>query len=266
LKNIVLLLHDDVGQDARLQAALDLSRALSGHLTCVDAVQMPIIAGSWDGTTTTILLDEEIKRESRNKARMMPRLRAEAVSWSWVDVTGDLAGCLLSAAKTADLIVLNRSLDACPIPDMRHVATDVLKKSRALIVAVSDSCAGFNAAGHALVAWDGSDRAIATIQRGVPLLALANRVSITQVGDIDEEAIAADDAATYLSRHGIEAGVKHLAQLDGIADAICREAQRIHATYVMMGAYGHRPIQEAVFGGVTRTMLGTSAIPLVLGH
>jgi nucleotide-binding universal stress UspA family protein len=33
-----------------------------------------------------------------------------------------------------------------------------------------------------------------------------------------------------------------------------------------MGAYGHSRIREALFGGVTRRMLTTSALPLILGH
>ena len=38
MKNILLLVHDDHGQEARLQAALDITRAVEGHLTCVDAI------------------------------------------------------------------------------------------------------------------------------------------------------------------------------------------------------------------------------------
>lgn len=38
MKNVLVLLHDDAGQEARLQVALDLTRALSGHLKCLDVV------------------------------------------------------------------------------------------------------------------------------------------------------------------------------------------------------------------------------------
>ena len=41
MKNILLLVHDDPGQEARVQAALDLTRALDGHLTCLDVAAMP---------------------------------------------------------------------------------------------------------------------------------------------------------------------------------------------------------------------------------
>ena len=44
MKTILVLLHDDGGQEARLQVALDLSRALDGHLICLDVTQLPIMA------------------------------------------------------------------------------------------------------------------------------------------------------------------------------------------------------------------------------
>lgn len=45
MKTLLLLVHDDAGQEARLQAALDLTRALDGHLTCVDIAPIPVFAG-----------------------------------------------------------------------------------------------------------------------------------------------------------------------------------------------------------------------------
>ena len=50
MKNILLLVHDDHGQEARLQAALDITRAVEGHLTCIDVTPYPLIAGDGFGS------------------------------------------------------------------------------------------------------------------------------------------------------------------------------------------------------------------------
>ncbi len=42
MKNVLVLLHDDAGQEARFQCALDLTRAIDGHLTCVDVAMLPV--------------------------------------------------------------------------------------------------------------------------------------------------------------------------------------------------------------------------------
>jgi len=44
------------------------------------------------------------------------------------------------------------------------------------------------------------------------------------------------------------------------------EAANEKASYIVMGGFGHRRFVEAIFGGVTREMLGESPVPLVLAH
>jgi hypothetical protein len=184
MKNILLLVHDDAGQEARLQAALDVSRALVGHLICVDTVPLPMIVDGYMGAGASILIDESQKREARNRHMLEARLAGEGVSWSWQDLIGDLADCVTTAARTADLIVLNRLIDDPTAPDMRHIVGSVVTHSRALVLAVPPEARGFRASGKALIAWDGSDQAMATLQRAVPLLRLASDVRLVQVGSI----------------------------------------------------------------------------------
>ncbi|MFW2851544.1 universal stress protein [Sphingomonas sp. TX0543] len=266
MKNILLLVHDDAGQEARFQAALDLTRALDGHLDCLDAMPMPVVVGPAGGEGVAVLVEAERAQEAANRSRLEPRLKAEGVSWNWVEALGYLPTCLIDAARTADVIVLNRRLDRPDPTDMRYFASNVLSHTRALVVAVSDSADGFDAAGTALIAWDGSARAMATVQRAVPLLALAGEVRIIQVGQISEEAIPLEDVATYLSRHGIHAGVATVADEGSIAVTIRLAAEKFGARYLVMGAYSHHPLREALFGGVTRAMLSACSLPMVLGH
>ncbi|MFD1104205.1 hypothetical protein [Sphingobium olei] len=114
MKNILLLIHDDEGQEARLQAALDLTRALNGHLSCIDVTMVPSIAGDYDGIGSAMLLGDERDREAANKASLEARLVSEDVVWSWSDVTGFAAEAVIEAAALADLIILNRKLDLPP--------------------------------------------------------------------------------------------------------------------------------------------------------
>lgn len=266
MKNILLLVHDDVGQEARLQAALDLTRAVSGHLTCVDVVEMPMVVdGFYGGTGEMVLLEDARVRERANKARLEARLAEEDVAWSFVDSCGDIAACVVEAAGTADLIVINRKLDAFPAPDMRAVASDILTRTNALVLAVSDACRRFDATGRAFVAWDGSQPAMTALQRALPLLQLANAVKIVQVGERDA-GINIEDAAAYLSRHGVRVETEIVGRAGAIAPTLRDAASAFGADYIVMGAYKHRPTTEALFGGVTRAMLTDADLPLVMAH
>lgn len=265
MKNILLLVHDDDGQEARLQAALDLTRTLEGHLTCLDVAALPMVAADYyAGMGEAILLADERERESKNKVALEARLMNEDVTWSWIDSSGPVSDCILKAATLADIIVLNRKLDGFPYPDMHEIASRVVTQARKPVVAVPDSLRRFDM-GRALIAWDGQSSAAATMRAAVPLLALASEVEILTVND-GAARVDPTHAAEYLSRHGIHAVVKVIDDVVHVADTvIIQEAKRWRADYILMGAYGRGRMMET-FGGITRRMLASSDLPLILGH
>jgi nucleotide-binding universal stress UspA family protein len=77
--------------------------------------------------------------------------------------------------------------------------------------------------------------------------------------------LIAEDAAEYLSRHGIHAKIVQRHSTEKMASTtILSTAEDIEAAYVVMGAYGHSRVLETLFGGVTVDMLNKSEIPLLL--
>ena len=265
MKNILLLVHDDQGQEARLQAALDLTRALGGHLACVEVTVPPVAVGDfYSGAGAAMLTEMEYEREAENAARIEKRLAAEDVPWSRVEIVDTIAGAVVDAATLADLIVLNRQLDSYPQANMRDIASRVLTEARKPIVAVPETLERFTF-GRALVAWDGSESCAATMRASVPLLALASEVEVFTARD-GADGADPKEAAEYLSRHNIHANVVVVENRSGTADQlIAEEAGRFEADYVVMGAYGRGRLMET-FGGVTKRMLTNSKLPLVLAH
>lgn len=266
MKNVLLLIHDDEGQEARLQAALDLTRALDGHLSCLDVAVLPVaVAGDYyGGPGPGIVLDYEREQEAQNKSKVEGRLANEGVPWSWVDVTGTISGALRDAATLADLVVLNRKLDQHHLPDMREVVGNVVMHTRKPVVAVPESAKGMSLR-RALIAWDGQSSCAETVRACTPLLALAEQVEIFMVRD-GSERTEPTEAAEYLSRHDIHADVRIVDDgLTAVDKLIADEARRWDADYVLMGAFGRGRLMEA-FGGVTKRMLTHSPLPLVLGH
>lgn len=266
MKNILVLIHDDAGQEARLQAGLDLVRSLDGHLTCLDVIEFPVFGGDYftvDGQA--LLLEDERTREAGNRDRLKHRLAVEDVPWTLNEVTGNIAECVTRSAALADLIVLNRRFERLSAVDMMGVATSVLMRARKPILAVGDEAVGVDAAGPALIAWDGSPAAAMTMRSAVPLLSLSCRVELFEVKD-GARAAEAEDAAAWLSRHGIHVNVRRSEAGADTADEIRRTCGDLGAAYCVMGAFGHSPMREAIFGGVTRSMLASCNVPLFLAH
>jgi len=267
MKNILLLVHDDAGQEARFQAALDLARALDGHISCLDVAIVPTMVDDYvPAGGAALLLADEQNRERSNRARLDARLQAEDVRYDWSTACGDLVGCLRDAAGLADLIILNRQLDALPYPDMRSIAAGLLRTAQKPLLAVPEQARGFDVSSHAIVAWDGSAPSMRALQAAVPLLRHAREVTIVEIdnGTLKARATA---AAEYLSRHGLKPVVRRLADSGTpIAKVLIEEIRILRAGTVVMGGYGHSPLREAVFGGVTRRMLTESPVPLFLAH
>lgn len=265
MKNILVLIHNDAGQEARLQVALDVTRALNGHLSCLDvAAMMPAFgdaSGSYGGA---ILIELEQANEADNKARLMPRLAREGVAWTWLDTTGFFEPSLESAADLSDLIVVNTALEALAMPDQRALAASLVVRSAKPILAVPDGARGLDVAGAALIAWDGSREASAALGAAVPLLALAEVVTIVEVDD-GSIRIPAEEAAAYLSRHGIHPRISR-SPAGPVADILLSRVDTGTFDYLVMGAFGHSRLAEALFGGVTRRMLKDSPVPIFIVH
>lgn len=267
MKNVLVLMHDDAGQEARFQCALDLTRAIDGHLTCLDVSMLPVAIDDYGvfGGTATLIADEQAA-ERRNRARMEPRLGDEEVGYTWIDVTGDLASSLRDAAAISDVLVLNRQLAGTTYPDMFGLAGEVVVKSGKPVLAVPESARRFDAFGHAMVAWDGSRESEAALRAAVPLLQLAERVTILEIHDGSIN-LPAFEAAEYLSRHGIKATIlQRSSAVDSPSTVILNELTESAASYLVMGGFGHSRMVEAMIGGVTRRMLRECPVPLFLAH
>jgi nucleotide-binding universal stress UspA family protein len=266
MKNVLVLIHDDTGQEARLQAALDFTRALGGHLTCLDVAIIPLMIEDYVPIGgSALLLADELASERTNRARIEGRLANEDVPWDWIDATDGLNAAMCKGAALADVIVINTGLDDA-YPDMRRLAGELLVSAETPVLAVPEEARSFDAAGRALIAWDGSKPAQEALQAAIPLLKLAENVTLLEVND-DSLELPASEAAKYLSRHGIEPVIRTIpTAFERASDVILAEARDQRAAYLVMGGYGHGRMLEAVIGGVTKRMLTESPVPLFLAH
>jgi nucleotide-binding universal stress UspA family protein len=266
MKNVLLLVHDDKGQEARIQAALDVTRAIDGHLTCLDVVMLPrVYADPFAGSAVAALLEVETTREDANCHALSARLASEDVAWDLRQVTDEFAPGITDAAQAADIIVLNSRVDGDPSQDPHRLVGDVVVRTGRPVLAVPDTSRGVDLAGTVLIAWDGSDQAGESLRAALPLLQRAEEVILFEAGRSNRTYPAAE-AAQYLARHGLRCRTLSSAVEDSIAGAIRRAARDTGAGYVVMGAYGHSRTRETLFGGVTREMLETSDLPLFLVH
>jgi nucleotide-binding universal stress UspA family protein len=261
MKNILLLVHSDDGQESRLQCALDVVRAVDGHLTCLDVVSPPVVVAEFDaGYTQGVLAEDAVAAERELRAALEPRLQREGVPYSWIETTGDIRECIFDQAGLSDLVVVGAHPDK---GEFTHgdIAADIAGKIGTAILAVPHAAKSIVLFGTAVVAWDGSEAADAALRAAMPLLAQAKETIIVTVGAVDGDP---KEAAQYCSRHGIEPEIHEAPAIGWASEVLLDRSEVFGAGYVVMGAFGHSRVREAIFGGVTRAMLSRSKRPLLL--
>lgn len=125
---------------------------------------------------------------------------------------------------------------------------------------------------HALVAWDGSRAATRAVTDALPLLRCSARVTLAVFNPERQYGVhGADpgaDIALFLARHDVPVEVLRQTtppQLD-VGNALLSLAADLGADLMVMGAYGHLRWRELVLGGVTRTVLETMTLPVLMAH
>lgn len=125
---------------------------------------------------------------------------------------------------------------------------------------------------HALIAWDGSRSATRAVTDALPLLRRSARVTLAlfdpahQYGVHGEEPGA--DIALFLTRHGVKVEVSQQPKPEGmsVGEALLSLSADLGADLLVMGAYGHLRWREMVLGGVTRTLLSSMTLPVLMSH
>ena len=117
----------------------------------------------------------------------------------------------------------------------------------------------------ALIAWNGSPEAAHAVRAAVPFLKDRPVVIVTIGGD--EGDFAAEEAARYLSRHGIHAELRAIERgVETPEERIEKEADALGAGLIVMGAFGRSRLRETIFGGATQYLVTGGRYPLLLAH
>jgi nucleotide-binding universal stress UspA family protein len=186
----------------------------------------------------------------------------------WAVLGNDASHELAMLSAWHDLIVVQRPAD--PHADPLDGLGFLLTGTGLPCLVLPDVCAPSGVFDRVMLAWDGSRPAIRAIRAALPFVAAAQHVLL--LDGCGAHASAREKAPTFdpmafLTQHGIEATRQrmHAAPAEAGA-AILKHARQFKADLLVMGAYGHTPLREKLFGGATRHVLAHGKLPAFLYH
>jgi nucleotide-binding universal stress UspA family protein len=122
---------------------------------------------------------------------------------------------------------------------------------------------------RAMVCWDGSRAAARALGDAMPFLIRSGAVDVVALADRapKSEEIPEFDLAAHLARHGIVTKLQTIYAAGGdVTASILNHVENESVDLLIMGGYGHSRLREFVLGGVTRRILETMTVPVLLSH
>src|SRR5437899_1466488 len=74
------------------------------------------------------------------------------------------------------------------------------------------------------------------------------------------------DIGQWLARHGVRVEVARVATTVPVGEAMLSTAADLQADLIVIGGYRHSRFRETMLGGVTRTLLRSSPLPVLMSH
>ena len=272
MKSILVHANDDTAMEARMQAALDIARATNGHITFLQSVSYEVFApGDFYGSAMAAALPVIKQAAEEFRAATEADLANEDANWEWKFRYGMAESRLLEQSALHDLIIVGPNdvgEDGAQRPSSM-VGELTLKAPTPVLVVPADT-KRLDVRAPMLVAWNGSSEACVALRAAVPMLAMASNVYLAWVSEPNDKNrydFRPDEAAEYLSRHGIKTEIVEIPRGEAkISDTLFSAAQMRECSMMVMGAYGHSRLAEMLLGGVTRRSLTDPQLPIFLAH
>jgi nucleotide-binding universal stress UspA family protein len=275
VKDIVVNLTGSTPQEFAADYAVSLAQLFDAHIAGVAFIYEPVIPGSLMGGIPTDLI--EAQREENTKAAQAASGRFEAAAAragvsaevrildASVAGAADLFG---RAARRFDLAVVGQARPKEGASEELLIEGALFESGRPVVVVPHVQSQGVTLE-RVLVCWDGSRPATRAIADGMAFLRHAKAIDIVAVsGERGKGSeLVGTNMARHLARHGLAVELKRVSAGDvDVPSAIASYAKEIGADFMIMGGYGHSRLREFILGGVTRTVLSSSTIPVLMSH
>jgi nucleotide-binding universal stress UspA family protein len=281
IKTILACVGAPESAAATLALALKTAAVLEAHLEVlhvrIDAASaVPLVGEGMSGAMIEemISIAETQASERAKKVRAsfddacntaeipLTALPAPGVTAHWREETGREEEVLATAGRLSDLLIMPRPVADSDNSSLMSVNAALMESGRPMLLAppVPPESLGK----HVAILWNGSAEAARAVSAALPFLTKAETVSVFSARE--SAGMVPEELAGYLAWHGIKARVQTFAPAAQVGNGLLAEVKAAGADMVVMGAYTHSRLRQLILGGVTRHVLQTASMPVLLSH
>jgi nucleotide-binding universal stress UspA family protein len=275
IKDIVVVV--DLGGERRPAIiAADIARRMDAHLTGVTLSFDPAIpvysVAAPIPTDFIVSAREQAEEEARAAIAAFEAIGQKAgiaVESRTVEASsGDGFLDIVRHCRLTDITVIGQQDPDHPEPMREALIEAILFQAASPTLLIPYAGVSEFKTGKAVVAWDGGTTAARAVRAALPLLSTAKEVVVAMVEESRKQpGEAGADIGAFLARHGLNVSVRKLPNVANAPDqALLNFASDEGADFMVMGAFGHTRLREFLLGGVTRGILASATLPVLMVH
>jgi hypothetical protein len=276
-KTLLTVLTDPAEVKHTLDAAIQVATEHDAHLDVLslglDRLQ---IGYSYIGAAVA-LAQASMERATEDASALDEAVKAELskqdILWGSEGVVaqvGSIAPLMSQRARTCDLVLLPHPYGKDKAPEAEAVLEAALFDAETPVLLLPEGKLLPRAGRNIVIAWNEGRQAMAAVRGAMPYLKAADMVDIVVVDPPVTGPDRSDPGGMLcqmLVRHGVKAEVTVLARsTTRVSDVLKRHIRDCGADMLVMGAYGHSRLREALVGGATRDLLEEAEVPVLLAH
>lgn len=276
LKDLLVHIDNSKAAAGRVDTAIRLAAEHEAHLTGLYVVPggnaVPAyIESQIPEDVIEAQIQAELARTEKAEEAFKTAADRAGLSTEWRCVEGDPLPTLSLHARYVDLVIIGQADGSDYFSmmegDVEHAVLDIGRP--VLVIPYIGTMETIGK--RVMVAWDGSREAMRAIQDALPLLERAEAAHVLSIdpegGSAGDGDLPGADISLHLARHNIKAQAAFTqAREISVGNTLLSRAADDNIDLIVMGAYGHSRYRELVLGGVTRDLLQSMTVPILMSH
>lgn len=274
IKDILLVVENSAHADPIIRATVTMAERMSATLTIEVLTASPLLIPALAPMTTMYVPDWAMAEDEAARIKAISASVAGSPAVFRVlglrDDVFHLARHAGRAGPLVDLIVMGSDAD-WETRWLRRRASETIVMGAGTPLLILTGADALPPVHNAVLGWKDCPEARRAVHDLVALIEPGAKVSVVSVGaeEVDEgrSAESAYEVVRHLVRHGLRAerqSVTNAALSD--AEALQAFALEDGADLLAIGAFGHTRLREVMLGGVTRSLLDTVRLPLLVSR
>lgn len=288
IRSILVPVDGSEAATAVMSVALEFGRDIGAHIAILQVRSDPKDTIPLIGEGMSVAMIEDMiqiaEKEGRERASRGRRAFDDLVkklalpvrdkpdgkgaSAAWSEETGRDDEITARRGRLADLLVVGRPTATTDLATTLTLNAALFDTGRPVLVVPPGGAKllGKNVA----ISWNGSAESARAVGAALSLLKRAERVTVFTAAMPKIGSVKAQDLATYLQWHGIQATARTLdvatQDRQSIAIALLAALTEGNVDLLVMGAYTHSRMRQLILGGFTRHVLENARLPVFMSH